>query len=228
VESDLPPAAGADAQTLVAQGDRLYSVCSDYALLLNEALQTAGFQSRIVWLEGHVANEYFDEPARQWVYVDAHQNVACHDAAGRPLSAAGLIQRMERDEPVRFEPAARSKPGERSLTFAAGALRQRLWYRNVLLNGECSALSGSTLQSPSRWTHLLRHQSRPQILVLRTAFDTSPAKYIEPFRPQKAAVVAGMLIVLVYVGGALIFRRRRGNALAASSPFVVPERGDRG
>jgi hypothetical protein len=231
VESDYPPAAGSDAAMLVAQGDRLYALCSDYALLLNEALQATGFQSRVVWLEGHVANEYYDETARQWVYVDAHQNVVCHDAAGRPLSIAGLIQRMERDEPVRFEPVTTarsgSKPNGTSLSFASDDPRQRLWYRNILLNGECSALSGSTLRSPSRWTHLLRHQSRPQMLVLRTAFDTSPARHIEPFRLQKAALVAGMLIVLVYLGGAIAFRRRRGDPSAASSTVQVHPRTDR-
>jgi hypothetical protein len=198
-DSTLPRANTTDAETLLREGSHLYCLCGEHALVLNEALQACGLKSRVLWLEGHVVTECFDESARKWVFLDAHLNVIPRDADGRSLSAAGLIWKLERDQPVTFAPIVSIGGQRNSSQYDVNRRSMRLWYRNVLLNGECRALSGSTLQYPSRWTHLIRFGRAPQMLVLETEFDSSRMQYIEPLQPHKCAVITAVFLGAFYL-----------------------------
>jgi hypothetical protein len=203
-DSTLPKASTTNAETLLRTGSHLYCLCGEHALVLNEALQACGLRSRVLWLEGHVVTECFDEIARKWVFLDAHLNVVPRDADGLALSAAELIWNLERDRPVSFAPIVSVGSQPNSSQYDVNRRSMRLWYRNVLLNGECRALAGSTLQYPSRWTHLFRFGRTPQMLVLETEFDTSHAQYFEPFQPHKCAAITAVLLGAFYLASIVL------------------------
>lgn len=174
-----PKAATADAEQLYRSGTDLFCLCSEHAILLNEVLQVFQLQSRVLWLEGHVVAEYFDKQRNSWIFVDPHTNVLFVDPQGTPMSAAELIFSTEHKPNAVPTPICSETEPSHSLQYSE---MNQLRYRNVLLNGECYALSGTTLHDPSRWTHVARFLQRPQMLVLASNYDTSHAKYIEPFR----------------------------------------------
>lgn len=192
-DSGRPSAETANAETLYRSGTDLFCLCSEHAVLLNEILQASGVDSRVLWLEGHVTAEYFDRDLDQWVFVDASMNTMFKDEAGKPLSASQLIYAMERDHTIVASPICKENGQSHSLTHDSV---DHQWYRNVLLNGECYALSGSTLRDPSRWSHLMHFHVLPQMLVLATQYDSSHAKYIEPFKLRKC-----ILICSAFLGG---------------------------
>jgi len=197
-----PKAPSATGAELLRYGRDWLCQCGEHAILLNEVLQACGIQSRVLWMEGHVTAEYFHEELKTWVFVDAHLNIQFQDADGKPLSVAELIRRFQRDDAVSFVPICSEDLDTQSVSHADA---DRRWYRNILLNGECYALSGSTLQYPSRWGHLLRFRSSPQMLVLSTPFDTSHAKYIEPFGPHKAALISAAFVAGFYFFATLLY-----------------------
>jgi hypothetical protein len=197
-DAGKPKAETADAEVLYRSGRNLYCLCSEHAILLNEMLQAFGLQSRVLWLEGHVAAEYFDRERRQWIFVDPHMNLSFQDAKGDALSAADLIYAIEREEPFDRRPLCAENEADHSLSHAN---IDDLWYRNILLNGKCYALSGTTLRASSRWSHLARFGERPAMLVLATQYNASPAKDIEPFRTHKC-----LLIVVAFVAGFYLLR----------------------
>lgn len=184
------------AQTLVDEGLHLSNLCSDYALLFNEVLQSLGETSRVVWLEGHVVGEYFDRQFQKWVFVDPQQNVWSRQGDAAPLSVSEMIHRAERDEVLPFAPIVHDPDpvAAHSLQFDSSPAGFR-WYRNLFLNGECSALSGTTLQFPSRWDHLLRFGSRPLRLVRQSPFDTSHTQAAEPLAVHRFLVVTALLLI---------------------------------
>jgi hypothetical protein len=149
---------------------------------LTEILQALRCQSRVLWLEGHVVAEYFDRDINRWVFVDAHMNQLFVDSNRRPMSVAEVIQAAERG--LRCTPTPICSEGEQEHSLGSRDI-DRMWYRNILLNGECYALSGKTLRDPSRWTHLIRYRRFPQMLVLSTNYDSSAGKYIEAFQFRK-------------------------------------------
>jgi hypothetical protein len=104
--------------------------------------------------------------------------VVLTDMAGRRLSGADAIHRLESDKGV--EVAVISEAGQTARTFRQVAGENPRFYRNILMNGELSAYAGSVLVESGRWTHLVRQWKRPQVLVLKTSFDTSPGRYIQP------------------------------------------------
>jgi len=200
-DATKPMARSSDAEHLYRNGMDKYCQCSEHAILLNEILQLFQRQARVLWLEGHVATEYFDRDLSKWVFVDAHMNVLFVDSSQTPMSVAEVIYAAERGLPLRAMPIRSESKQAHSLGFRD---IDWLWYRNILLNGECYVLSGSTLRDPSRWTHLARFHRRPQVLVLSTRYDTSPGKYLHSFKLRKAllfflAIVLGHCL-LVYAG----------------------------
>lgn len=191
----MPSGFGVSAETLYRRGGQYHCLCSEYAALFNEVLQACGLGARIVWLEGHVANEYFDPQIGRWVYVDCHQNLIAGDADGRLLAISEIIQRIEDDLPVDFRALSAGTEIQPQDYEAADAGHTR-WLRNVLLNGECYALTGDTLQSTSRWTQLLQNRTRPTMLVLQSAYDSSVASRYQTLSLRKTALSAAVLFVV--------------------------------
>lgn len=190
-----------NAQVLLKDGRHRYSLCSDYALLLNEVLQCLETAARVIWLEGHVVTEYFDPLLEKWVFIDPSLNVCGYDADGTPLSVTEIIAAAETSSPVQFV-AITPDPetvAAHSHQFDPLNADQVGWYRNILLNGECSTCSGSTLQTPSRWAHLLRSGSVPSRLILASRFDTSHAGRSEPLSAMKVGVIMSLLLVAFLV-----------------------------
>ena len=214
-----PKAETASAEMLYRQGREMYCLCSEHAILLNEILQVLGLQSRVLWQEGHVTAEYFDRDDHQWVFVDPHMNVYFTDSEGHPLSMAELVYAVERDQVVYPLPIVSKdnlSPSEASPAF------DDLWYRNIILNGECYALSGTTLQASSRWSHLLKFRERPSMLVLATEYNAAPARLIEPFRLHKcllivSAFVAGFYALRYISAGLPIYRLRKWDEQTTAS-----------
>jgi hypothetical protein len=182
-DATKPRARSTDAEYLYRHGLEEYSQCGEHAILLTEVLQLFQRQARVLWLEGHVAAEYLDRDLNKWVFVDPHMNVLFVDSNKTPMSAAEVIYAAERR--LLFQPTPICLESE-----ASHSLRTRdidwTWYRNILLNGECYALSGSTLRDSSRWSHLVKFGRRPQMLVLSTSYDSSAGKYLEPFKLRKS------------------------------------------
>lgn len=205
-DSRMPNAATANAETLYRNGTGLLCLCGEHAVLLNEVLQACELQSRVLWLEGHVTAEYFDRDLHHWVFIDPHMNVLFRDASGNPVSAARLIYATERNHTIVPLPICAEDGNSHSLTHGEV---DHLWYRNVLLNGECYALSGSTLRDPSRWSHIVRFRELPQMLVLATQYDSSHAKYIESFSPRKCALIGVVFFTGFYVLVRLLRRTNR-------------------
>ncbi|TVS10460.1 MAG: hypothetical protein EA424_25340 [Planctomycetaceae bacterium] len=202
-DATRPKARSMDAEHLYRNGMDEYCLCSEHAILLNEILQLFQRQARVLWLEGHVATEYLDRDLNKWVFVDAHMNLLFVDSSQTPMSAAEVIYATERGLPLHVRPICAES--DQAHSFGIRDI-DRLWYRNILLNGECYALSGTTLREPSRWTHLIRFHRRPQILTLSTSYDTSTGKYLEPFELRKSllfflAIVLGHYL-LTYAGRA--------------------------
>lgn len=193
-----PQAQSADAEHLYRHGLAEYCQCSEHAILLTEILQLFERQARVLWLEGHVAAEYLDRDRNKWVFVDPHLNVLFVDSDKSPMSAAEVIYAAERRLPIHPVPICSESEGERTHSLGTRDI-DWTWYRNVLSNGECYALSGSTLRDASRWTHLVRFLRRPQMLVLSTSFDSSAAKYLEPFKLRKALFLALAIVVGHYL-----------------------------
>jgi hypothetical protein len=195
-DATKPKARSTDAEHLYRHGLEEYTQCGEHAILLNEILQALGCQSRVLWLEGHVAAEYFDRDINRWVFVDAHMNQLFVDSNHRPMSVAEIIQAAERGLRHTSTPICAESEQEHSL---GSREIDRMWYRNILLNGECYALSGKTLRDPSRWTHLIRFRRFPQMLVLSTNYDSSAGKYIETFQFRKYLLLFVSLVTGHYV-----------------------------
>lgn len=222
VNTTLPKAATTDAEVLLRHGRQLYCYCSEHAIVLNEVLQACGYQSRVLWLEGHVVTEYFDEPLRKWVLLDAHLNIMVRSPRGELLSVAETVRAMEQDAPTEFMPIVNDEDQRHATRYDPAQSHLRLWYRNVLLNGDCYTLSGSTLQYPSRWTHLLKFRAAPQVLVLATAYNSTHTKYVEAFSVHKLLIIAASFVAAFYA----MFRpssfARIGQRLVANVVRRVP------
>lgn len=195
-DTTKPRARSTDAEHLYRHGLEEYCQCGEHAILLNEILQALGCQSRVLWLEGHVAAEYFDRDIHRWVFVDAHMNQWFVDSNHRPMSVAEVIRAAERGLRYTYTPIGAESEREHSL---GSRDIDRMWYRNILLNGECYALSGKTLRDPSRWTHLLRFRRFPQMLLLSTNCDSSAGKYIETFQFRKYLLLFVSLVTGHYL-----------------------------
>ncbi|TVS10082.1 MAG: hypothetical protein EA424_25945, partial [Planctomycetaceae bacterium] len=186
-DTTMPKAQSADAEHLYRYGLDEYYLCSEHAILLTEVLQLFQRQARVLWLQGHVAAEYLDRDRNKWGFVDPHLNVLFVDSDKTPMSVAEVIYAAERRLP--FHPIPICSESEQTHSLGSRDI-DWTWYHNILLNGECYALSGSTLRDSSRWTHLVRYRRRPQMLVLSTSYDSSAAEYLEPFRLRKALLLA--------------------------------------
>lgn len=200
-----PKATTADAEELYRSGTDLFCLCSEHAILLNEMLQALQLQSRVLWLEGHVVAEYYDRDYGKWVFVDPHMNAIFTGPDGTPMSAAELILSAEQSATVSPSPICAEIDEACSLQHSD---IDQLWYRNILLNGECYALSGTTLRDPSRWTHLAKFWQFPQMLVLETIHDSSHAKYIEPFRLRKFILLCLAFVIAYHCLSRCIHRPR--------------------
>ncbi len=193
--ASLPTGYQATAEELYRHGKRYHCLCSEYSRLFNEILQACGFQSRVIWLQGHVATEYFDPDRETWVYADCQLNVT--PFVDERISTSELIERIEQDLPVRFVPLDRELvlPEQDYSTENTSQVR---WLRNTLLNGECSAKSGDTLCATSRWQQLWRFRSRPTLLVLQTRFDQR-ADYFYPKITLHKVVICSALLLGVHL-----------------------------
>lgn len=201
-DASKPKAETANAETLYRRGREHFCVCSEHAILLNEVLQALGVQSRVLWMESHVTCEYFDRDRQAWVFVDPHMNVHFTDSEGELLSTADLVYAVERNQFVLPLPISRKDklgPPHTSETL------DDLWYRNILLNGRCYALSGTTLHASSRWSHLAKFRERPSMLVLATEYNSAPTQFLERFNPRKC-----LFIVLAFVAGFYALRHIAG------------------
>jgi len=208
LDDSLPSADPLDPEQLYNHGIDYYCVCGDHSRLLNEALQAEGLQSRIVWMEGHVVVEYFDSSLKKWVFLDPHLNLKAISPDGLPLSIAQLTFFVERELPVAWEPIC-SESTERQSTTADPF--DSVWYRNILLNGECYILSGETLASSGRWDQLLRYGSRPQVLSLDTPFDTSNSQFRTSFRIRSVLLLQVVVVTSFYLGRAIAITGSSGH-----------------
>lgn len=181
VDDNLPKVDEHNISRTVADGETHLCLCSAYARAFVEIAQFVGLQARVLWLEGHVAAEYFDRQQQSWVYVDPQLGVVVVDEDGEFLAVATIVERLEQDEPVEFRVIADG--GAKAIDFDELSENKPLWYRNVLLNGETRAYSGATLAEAGRWQVLLKHGQRPAVLMLRTAFDG-----VGPFPPEPLAM----------------------------------------
>ena len=170
-------------------------------------LQAAGVQCRILWLEGHVTTEYFDQENRKWIFADSHQNIVPTDSSGQPQSASGLIQHVESDSAVVFTPLTTDSPAQKQ-DYDQNDLVKKTWLRNVLLNGECRVLTGDTLQASSRWSQLLRFHRGPSFLLLQTNFDTSTGERYPSFSFRRNCCTA-LLFYAVFLLTQIQYRRSK-------------------
>jgi hypothetical protein len=197
LDDSLPSADALDLEQLYRDGMNYYCLCGDHSRLLNEALQAEGLQSRIVWMEGHIVVEYFDSSLEKWVFLDPHLNLRGNSSDGVPLSIAQLTFFVERELPVAWEPICPEFIAGQS---AAADHFDNVWYRNILLNGECYVLSGETLASSGRWDQLLHYGSRPQVLSLDTPFDTSDSQFRTSFRIRSVLLLQTVVAASFYLG----------------------------
>ncbi len=195
-DSSLPPPSGFNAESILAGGRTRQSNCGEHARVLMELLQLYGLDARILWLEGHVATEYFDRQEQSWKFIDPHLGVVLTDDSGRRLSGAEAIHRLAADQLV--EIAVISEAGSHARNFRDVAREHPTVYRNILMNGELSACAGSVLVESGRWTHLVRQWKPPQVLVLTTGFDTSPGRYIQPLSLRTVATTFVTLAAAFY------------------------------
>lgn len=93
------------------------------------------------------------------------------------------------------------------LEGSAADRNDSVWFRNILLNGECYSLSGETLASRGRWSQLLRFCSCPQVVSLETPFDTSRSRVESSLRIRSVIFLQGVLVAFFYPGRSFIFRR---------------------
>lgn len=201
-DDTLPPADTLGSEQLYRHGTDYYCLCSDYSRLLNEALQTAELLSRIVWMEGHVVVEYFDSSHNKWVFLDPHMNLKANSPDGGPLSIAQLVFAVERELPIDWMPICNEPP---ALENSAADRLDSVWFRNILLNGECYSLSGETLAASGRWSQLLKYCSCPQIVTLVTPFDTSRSRFESSLRIRSVIILHGVLVGFFYLGRSFIF-----------------------
>lgn len=192
-----PPAAAVDCNQLILNGTSYWSLCSDYARLTNECLQALGVDSRVLWLEGHVAIEYFDREFGKWVFLDPHLNRMAFGTDNRPLSTAQLITAVENDVPPHWQPVCGpcANSWQDDQPEVTGT-----WFRNILLNGECHVLSGETLAAHGRWDQLRRFQSRPTVIALASPYDSSRSSFDAPLPSRYVLMLYGVLTVVFYAG----------------------------
>ncbi len=225
-DASLPSAASLNAEQLIVEGSSHYSLCSDYSRLLNEVLQVAGLTSRVLWMEGHVVVEYFDTFKSKWVFLDPHLNCRASLSDGTPLSMAQLVHAVEREQHVDWLPVVPEdsvdRPDGPTGQTANPSRVDEIWYRNILLNGECYTLSGATLASRGRWHQLVSFHSLPQVVLLKTPFDTSGSQLDAPLRIRSVILLHMVLLICFYAGriphpvsafrSAIISRRLAGTA----------------
>lgn len=192
-----PLAAALDCEQLILNGTSCWSLCSDYARLTNECLQALGVDSRVLWLEGHVAVEYYDREFGQWVFLDPHLNRMAFGADNRPLSTAQLITAVENDVSSHWQPVSGpcAHSWQDDLPEVTGT-----WFRNILLNGECHVMTGETLAAHGRWDQLMRFQSRPTVIALASPYDSSRSSFDAPLPPRYVLMLYGVLTMVFYAG----------------------------
>lgn len=200
---------GKSAEELFRDGTKYSCLCSEYAMLFNEMLQACGIHSRIVWLEGHVATEYFHPQSAKWVYTDSHLNLQVSDDEGRPLSLSQLVRLQERGEVANYLPLLPNEAMFASLG-EGGIAEHAFWLRNVLLNGEFYILTGQTLSSRSRWSQLAVYQSLPTLVILQTDFERPVAGRFQRLSGRQI-LTCGLLFFLIYLAstgiGVLVINR---------------------
>ncbi|MBL8817333.1 MAG: hypothetical protein JNL58_15005 [Planctomyces sp.] len=203
-DASLPSAASLNTEQLMVHGSSHYSLCSDYSRLLNEVLQVAGLTSRVLWMEGHVAVEYFDTFESKWVFLDPHLNCRARLTDGTSLSMAQLVHAVEREQHVDWMPIVPEGSSGQPDSFAGRGSNpgqfDEIWYRNILLNGECYTLSGATLASQGRWHQLVSFHSLPQVVLLKTPFDTSGSQLDAPLRVRSVILLYLVLMICFYAG----------------------------
>lgn len=205
VDSSRPLADTVETETLYQNGRQYFALCSDYARLMNAVLQAAEIPARIIWMEGHVVVEYFNTEIDQWVFVDPHFGLIANSADGNPLSIAQLVYAVERNLPFQWKPIAHA---DTTRVAEPMPVVDTVWYRNVLLNGECHCLSADTLNARGRWTQLLFYRSRPKVLALRTPFDTSEHAFAYAVRPREVAFLMVVLVTTSHLGRWLLSANR--------------------
>jgi len=223
VDQQLSNVDESSAGTILADGQSHFCLCSAYARLFVEIAQSVGLQARVLWLEGHVAAEYFDRDRLQWLYVDPQLGVAAADDEGQWLSLAKIIDRLERGATVDFRVIADA--GDKAIDYREFSKAQPHWYRNVLLNGETRAYSGATLAEPGRWQVLAKHRQRPAVLVLNTQFDSSEGFPGGTLSTRRVLITFVAIWTAFYAFVLLVGPRRKGVGKSTSAETFPAEAG---
>lgn len=80
----------------VIQADGAFAaICSGYAKFFALLAQVYGYESRVVWMFGHVANEVYLPSLQKWVYVDADKNVLLENKQGQLLNLGDILIKKE-------------------------------------------------------------------------------------------------------------------------------------
>lgn len=85
------------------------AICSGYSKLLVAVANSLGYESRVIWMNGHTASEiYF--PEYGWVLVDTNGNLIFKDEKGNYASLLYVVENFDKATPVRLAETTDNDP----------------------------------------------------------------------------------------------------------------------
>jgi len=93
---------------ILESSEKYPAICSGYAKFFASVAQTVGYQSRVVWIDGHTVSEiYF--PNYGWVLVDTIGNIMFQDKNGKYISSLHVVEYFDSVTPKRITSEAFSE-----------------------------------------------------------------------------------------------------------------------